>query len=124
MMTPTDGDTRATQMVAPPAVLVDTVHAAAAAAAKHGPSECAVCAGTADVAFTRETLCCARCALPIPPRCYGLQSAAATGADWMCWVCRDATEKGKANTPAVAAAAATAPPVPAVRPSSQEKMAM
>jgi hypothetical protein len=81
---------RATQMVGPPApaVLVDTIHAAAAAAAAHSPSECAVCAGTADEAYTHETLCCKRCALPVHPRCYGLRSAADAGANWMCWVCK------------------------------------
>ena len=110
-------------MVAPPAVIVDTVHAAAAAEALPSASECAVCAGTAEVAFTRETLRCTRCALPTHPRCYGLHSAAAAGPDWLCWVCKEATEKGKANTPAVAAAAATALPG-SVRPSSQEKIAM
>jgi len=109
--------------VPPPAVLVDTVHAAATAGGGWDPSECAVCAGTADVAFTRETLRCVRCALPVHPRCYGLQSAAAGGGGWMCWVCRDATEKGKANTPAVLAARATAPPG-SVKPSSEEKLAM
>ena len=107
----------------PSAVLVDTVHAAAAAGGGRDPSECAVCAGTADVAFTRETLRCERCALPVHPRCYGLQSAAAGGEGWTCWVCRDATEKGKANTPAVLAARATAPPG-SVKPSSEEKLAM
>ena len=35
-------------------------------AAGWDPSECAVCAGTADVAFTRETLRCARCATRAP----------------------------------------------------------
>ena len=45
------------------------------------------------------------------------------GEGWMCWVCRDATEKGKANTPAVLAARATAPPG-SVKPSSEEKLAM
>ena len=40
----------------------------------------------------------------------GVPTAAAAGPGWMCWVCKEATEKGKANTPAVAAAAATAPP--------------
>ena len=68
------------------------------------PSECAVCAGTADVAFTRETLRCAR-ALPVHPRCYGLQSAAAGGGGMDVLGVPPATEKGKANTPAVLAAA-------------------
>ena len=49
---------------------------------------------------------------------YGVPSAAAAGTGWMCWVCKEATEKGKANTPAVAAAAATAPP-DSIKPSSQ-----
>ena len=112
-----------------PDVSVDTVHAAAAFGGARGPRDCAVCAGTADVAFTRETLTCARCALPVHPRCYGLSSAAeaknaaGAGGAWMCWVCKDATDKGKANTPAVAAAAATAL-ARGARPSMQEKMAM
>ena len=64
---------------------------------------------------------CARCALPVHPRCYG--STPGSNEGWMCWCCKDATAKGKANTPAVLAAARTAPPG-SIRPSSQEKMAM
>ena len=109
---------------AAPAVLVDTVHAAAEHGPTRGPGECAVCAGTADQAFTAETMRCARCALPVHPRCYGLKSGQSDNAEsWMCWCCQDATNKGKANTPAVLAAARTAPPG-SIKPSSQEKMAM
>lgn len=107
--------------------------------------ECAVCAGTAETSKCTETLRCARCALPTHPRCYGVKSVAAGVAacaernektkeankkidaknakEWLCWVCRDATDRGKANTPAVAAAAATTPPE-THRPSLEEKLAM
>ena len=108
---------------AAPALLVDTVHAAAEAGAAHRPGECAVCAGTADAAYARETMRCARCALPVHPRCYGVPGAASSSEGWMCWCCKDAVAKGKANTPAVLAAARVAPPG-SIRPSSQEKMAM
>jgi hypothetical protein len=99
-----------------------------------------VCAGTAEAQKCVETLRCARCALPTHPKCYGVKNVAAgvaacalawkekdgkkkDGNHWLCWVCRDATERGKANTPAVAAAAATTPPG-AGRPSLEEKLAM
>ena len=135
---------------APPEVLVDTVHAAAAHAESKPPipakggcakqekrkdaffAECAVCAGTAETSKCREMLRCSRCALPTHPRCYGVKSVAAAlaagggkeGKDgWLCWVCRDACDRGKANTPAVAAAAATTP-AGARRPSLEEKLAM
>ena len=109
---------------AAPALLVDTVHAAAEAGAARRPGECAVCAGTAEAAYARETIRCVRCALPVHPRCYGLPPGAVDAAEgWMCWCCKDAEAKGKANTPAVLAAARTAPPG-SIRPSSQEKMAM
>jgi hypothetical protein len=104
--------------------------------------ECAVCAGTAETSKCQETLRCSRCALPTHPRCYGVKSVAAglaacagkekeKGAEkraehpkgWLCWVCRDACDRGKANTPAVAAAAATTP-AGAPRPSLEEKLAM
>ena len=103
--------------------------------------ECAVCAGTAEASKCQETLRCSRCALPAHPRCYGIKSVAAALAacagregkekegktpnpkGWLCWVCRDACDRGKANTPAVAAAAATTP-AGAPRPSLEEKLAM
>jgi hypothetical protein len=103
--------------------------------------ECAVCAGTAEASKCQETLRCSRCALPAHPRCYGVKSVAAALAacagregkekegktlnpkGWLCWVCRDACDRGKANTPAVAAAAATTP-AGAPRPSLEEKLAM
>ena len=104
--------------------------------------ECAVCAGTAETSKCQETLRCSRCALPTHPRCYGVKSVAAGLAacagkekeksaekraehpkGWLCWVCRDACDRGKANTPAVAAAAATTP-AGAPRPSLEEKLAM
>ena len=142
----------------PPETLVDTIHAAAhlgsdkksggASSGKsknppnheNSPTECAVCAGTAEAQKCVETLRCARCALPTHPKCYGVKSVAAgvaacalawnekdgkkkDGNHWLCWVCRDATERGKANTPAVAAAAATTPPGVG-RPSLEEKLAM
>ena len=101
--------------------------------------ECAVCAGTAEASKCQETLRCSRCALPAHPRCYGIKSVAAALAacagregkekenpdpkGWLCWVCRDACDRSKANTPAVAAAAATTP-ADAPRPSLEEKLAM
>ena len=79
----------------PPETLVDTIHAAAhlgsdkksggASSGKsknppnheNSPTECAVCAGTAEAQKCVETLRCARCALPTHPKCYGVKNVAA-----------------------------------------------